>query len=164
MRRSIGWTLAASLLAPGLALAAQTAPHLAAGQAAPTAHPYDTNADVHQAVDAAFTRAKAEHKTVLIDFGGNWCPDCRMVGGVLDQPAMKPWLDKNFVLVMVDVGRMNKNQDIAARFGQKIHAVPTVLAVTPDGKLLNPQNPTALSDARHLSDQAVADQLAAWAP
>jgi hypothetical protein len=85
-----------------------------------------------------------------------------MVAGVLAAPEVKPWAAQGYVTVLVDVGRMKKNLDIAAQYGVKITAVPTVLVITPDGKLLNKDNVFALSNARSMSPQAVVDLLADW--
>ncbi len=146
------------LIAAALFLSA-AAPMLPPGQATPSAHPYDTEADAHAAVAAAFAEAHKTGKKVLLDFGGNWCPDCRMLAGVLEEPQVRSWTDQHFVTVMIDVGRYTKNTDIAARWGQKLHAAPTVLVVTADGKLINGDDPTGLADARSMSSQAVVDLL-----
>ena len=152
----------AAAVGPG-ARAASDAPALPPGLATPAAQPYDTTADAHRAVDTALAEGRRAHRIVLIDFGGDWCPDCRMLSGVLAEPAMQAWLARHAVLVTVDVGRFDRNTDIAARWGVPIRAVPTVLAVAPDGRLLDRADPTALSDDRSMSAQAVADQVAAWA-
>ena len=138
------------------------APLMPPGFATPAATPYDVSADAHAAVAAAFSQARTEHKLVLLDFGGNWCPDCRALAGVLASPQVKPWVDQGFVTVLVDVGRFKKNLDIAEKYGVKINAAPTVLIITPDGKLLNKDAVFALADARSMSAQAVVDLLAGW--
>jgi thiol-disulfide isomerase/thioredoxin len=128
-------------------------------------HPYDENADADRAVDAAFARAMHERKLVLIDLGGNWCPDCRILAGVMELPEVRAFLDAHFVAVSVDIGRFNKNLDIPARFGitGRLEGVPSVLIVTPDGRLLDNGHVAALADARTLTPQAIADWLAQWA-
>jgi len=147
------------LMAAGLP---SSPPTLPPGQAAPVQAPYDTTADAHAQVDAAFAAARASGRKVMIDFGGNWCPDCRMLAGVLAEPSVRGWADTKFVTVMVDIGRRTKNLDIAAKYGVQIKGVPAVLVITPDGKLLNGGNVAALADARSWSQQAVVDQLAKW--
>ena len=51
---------------------------------------------------AAIARAKANGKHVLLDFGGNWCPDCRVLGGVLELEEVKPAVAKTFEVAMID--------------------------------------------------------------
>ena len=144
------WLTAASPVVPG-------------GPAIPVAHPYDETADAHAQVDAAFADAKRSGRTVLLDFGGNWCPDCRILAGVLQEPPVAAWMASHFVVVKIDVGRRTKNMDISERYGVTVKGVPTVLMVTPDGKLQNPDDPYGLSDARSMSSQAVVDLLAKMA-
>jgi thioredoxin 1 len=141
---------------------ATTPPVLPPGQATPVQAPYDTHADAHAQVDAAFAAARATGRRVMIDFGGNWCPDCRMLAGVLAVPAVQQWSATQFETVMVDIGRRNKNLDIAQKYGVKIEGVPAVAILTPDGKLVNAGKVDALADARSWSQQAVIDLLAHW--
>jgi thioredoxin 1 len=153
----------ARLVPAALALLLMAAsPIVPAADAPPVQAPYDTQADAHAQVSAAFASARATGRLVMIDFGGNWCPDCRMLAGVLSAPQVKPWAEQGFASVMVDVGRMRKNLDIAAQYGVKITAVPTVLVLTPNGHLLNKDAVFALADARSMSPQAVVDLLASW--
>lgn len=128
----------------------------------PVAAPYGPTEGAQAQVDAAFKTAQESGRNVLIDFGGNWCPDCRMLAGVLDLPSVAPWVAAHFVTVSVNVGRINTNLDIARHYGVTIKAVPTVLIVTPQGRLLNPDGTLALGDARRMSAQAVVDLLAGW--
>jgi thiol-disulfide isomerase/thioredoxin len=146
-----------------VAAAPVAAPVVPPGKAAPVAQPYDTAADAHAAVAAAFTAARASGRDVLLDFGGNWCGDCRMLAGVLDMPQVQAWAANHFEVVYIDVGRFTKNTDIARQYGVKLTAAPTVLVLTPDGRRLNPNQEFALADARRMSAQAVVDLLASWA-
>ena len=152
--------VALSLTGPALALTAP--PQVPAGQPQPVAHPYDAPAAAHDAVDAAERQAKQTGRRLLIDFGGNWCPDCRMLAGVMQLGTVRSWITQNFVPVSVNVDHLNANMDIARRYGVVIKAVPTVLIVTPDGKLLNPDGTLTLGNARTMSSQAVVDQLGKW--
>ncbi len=138
------------------------APVLPPGQAAPIQAPYDTKADAHEEVDAAFSAARLTGRAVMLDFGGNWCPDCRMLAGVLAVPVVHSWVDKHFVTVMIDIGRRDKNVDIAKKCGVSLEGGPAVGVLTADGKLLNPGKVEALANARSWSQQAVVDLLASW--
>ena len=61
----------------------------------PLPYPYDEAADADAAVARARAAAKAHHKLLLIDLGGNWCPDCRVLAGTLELPALKAFMDKH---------------------------------------------------------------------
>lgn len=101
---------------------------------------------------------------MLIDFGANWCADCRVLAGVLELPEMKPWIAKEFELVQVDVGEFDRNLDIPKRFsGGRLGAIPAIFVIDPrTNKLRNADSTLALGDARVMRPQAIADWLASW--
>jgi thiol-disulfide isomerase/thioredoxin len=101
--------------------------------------PYNEAADADSDVAAALARARISGKRVLIDLGGNWCPDCIMLANVMALPELKPFLEAHYEIAMVDVGRFDRNLQVPARFGiiQRLAGVPAILIVTPDGKLIN---------------------------
>ncbi len=147
---------------PALAVGLPAPAGLPSTQPVPDPHPYDTTADAHAQVDAAFAAAKQSGRDVLIDFGANWCPDCRMLNGVMQMPAVKAWRDSRFETVMVNVDHFNTNMDVAARYGVTVKQIPTVLVFTPQGRLLDPDGTLALGHARGMSPQAAVDQIATW--
>ena len=138
--------------------------------ATPLPEPYDPAADSDpHAVDAKIARARAqalaEHKLLLIDMGGNWCPDCRILAGTMALPNLHRFVDAHYVEVTVDAGRhINQNLQVAARFGvSKLDGVPSVFIVDPaTGGLVDSGHTAALSDARDMSPQGLADWLAQW--
>lgn len=127
--------------------------------------PYDEAANAMAAVDRARTKARAAHKLLLIDLGGNWCLDCRILAGTMDLPEVAAFLRRHFELVTVDVGRFDKNLSVPAHYGitQRLEGVPSLLVVDPrTDKLINSGRTAALADARSMSPQALADWLAQW--
>jgi thiol:disulfide interchange protein len=128
--------------------------------------PFATNANADADVDAAFARAAKSGKRVMIDLGGNWCADCRILSGLMERPELHAFLASHYELVTVDVGRFNKNLDIPARFGivTRLEGVPAILVATPDGRLVNAGRVSAIQDARRMTPQALADWLARWTP
>ena len=127
--------------------------------------PYDENANADAVVAAAKARAHRAHKLLLIDLGGNWCLDCRLLAGTIDLPEVKAFVVRHYEMVTVDVGRFTKNAQIPARYGitGRLKGVPAVLIVDPrTDRLVNKGHETALSDARSMTPQALADWLAQW--
>jgi thiol:disulfide interchange protein len=156
--------LAASLLAgftdPAPRLGAQSLLQLPR----PLPAPYDPGADAAGAVDAALARSRKSGKPVVLDFGANWCVDCRVFAGVLALPEMRRYVARNFELVTIDVGQFDRNLEIAGRYGVKLTAVPAVLVVEArTGKLRNRRNVLGIGDARTMQPQQMADWLAKWA-
>ena len=161
--------LLASALAAAPAMAAVHAPHLDIASfdqlAQPLPLPYNTTADADRAVTEARQRAIARHKLLLVDLGGNWCPDCRILAGTLENPRLKAFVEEHYELVMVDIGRFDKNLQIPARYGitRRLDGVPALLVIDPrDNRLIDKGHVTALADARSMSPQALADWLASW--
>jgi thiol-disulfide isomerase/thioredoxin len=128
--------------------------------------PYDAKVGADASVDSAAATAKTEHKLLLIELGANWCADCRLLAGVMALPEVRTFVDTHYVVVTVDIGRMNRNLQIPARYGVKgLDAVPALLVVDPNtGTLLNKGRVFALQDARRMTPQALADWLAQWTP
>ena len=153
--------LAGLMLIAGSAVAVAP-PTISAKAVKPVQAPYDEKADAHAQVAKAIADAKANHKYVLLDFGGNWCPDCRVLAGVLSAPEVQGAVQSTFSVAMIDVGRFNKNMDIPKGYGVKVDGVPAVIILDPDGHFLNSGNPTALANAREMTPQAIVDTVFGW--
>ena len=109
--------------------------------------------------------ARSTHRLLMIDLGGNWCGDCRVLAGTMDLPEMRRFVDAHYVVVTVDVGRFDKNLQIPARYGIKdrLEGVPSLLIVDPkSNRLVDAGHIAALADARHMDPQSLADWLAQW--
>jgi hypothetical protein len=131
----------------------------------PLPYPYDEDAKANAQVARAKAQARKAHKLVLIDLGGNWCADCRILAGTMQLPEVKRFVGRHYVVAMIDVGRFDRNLQVPAHYGihEKLEGVPALLIVDPKtDKLLNAGDVTALDDARHMSPQALADWLAQW--
>ncbi len=156
------------LLTASAALAAVPAPRVGLASRdrlpQPLPLPYDEHADADRQVAQAKIRARAEGKRLLIDLGGNWCGDCRVLAGVMALPEVANFVRRHYVVVAVDVGRLDKNAQISRHYGiARVTGVPALLVVDPKtDRLLNSGRIFALTDARHMTPQALADWLAQW--
>jgi thiol-disulfide isomerase/thioredoxin len=132
----------------------------------PLPYPYDEAAKADAQVARAKARAKAAGKLLLIDLGGNWCGDCRILTATMDRPELKAFVDRHYEVVLVDVGHMDKNLQIPGHYGISDHlagGVPALLVVDPKtDRLIDGGHISALEDARHMTPQALADWLAQW--
>ncbi|MGA0603545.1 thioredoxin family protein [Caulobacter sp. KR2-114] len=157
----------AMLLAAGPGAQAAPAPHVSIASLkqlpTPLPYPYDVDADAEAAVKAALARARVGHKRVLLDLGGNWCADCRILAAVLQLPEIAAFMKAHYEVVTVDVGRYDRNMQIPARYGlARLPGAPTVLVLDEHGRLINAGHESALTDARSMTPQALADWLASW--
>ncbi|KQZ19744.1 thioredoxin family protein [Caulobacter sp. Root1472] len=129
----------------------------------PLPYPYDEKADANAEVAAAAKRAKAAHKLLLIDLGGNWCPDCRILAGVMRLPEVRAFVDQHYEVVTVDVGRFDRNLEVPERYGvSDLEGVPALLIVDEGGQLRNRKELINVTDDRHKRPQQMVDWLAKW--
>jgi len=168
MRHALLTAALVALAAPSVPLAAP-APKMAISGfeqlQTPLPYPYDEAANADRAVARATAKAKKAGKLLLIDLGGNWCGDCRILTATMDRPELKAFLDKHYVTVLVDVGHFDKNLQVPAHWGvtERLEGVPAILVVDPKtDKLLDPGVVSDIQDARHMTPQALADWLAKW--
>jgi thiol-disulfide isomerase/thioredoxin len=149
---------------PALSASLGQAPVVAETTIVAAPHPYDEGADADAVVAAAQQQAQAAGKRLMVVFGANWCPDCRALAGVLQMGDVRGWTDQHYVIVEVDVGRFDKNLDLAARFDRdlKHSGIPTVAIVSQNGGVLNTTDARILSDARSMTPQSIVDVLARW--
>jgi thiol-disulfide isomerase/thioredoxin len=131
----------------------------------PLPYPFDASLDAEAQLARGLARARVTGRLLLVELGGNWCADCRLLDGVMALPEVSTFVDAHFVEVHIDVGRMDRNLQIPARYGVKnLVGVPSVLVIDRDGRLLNFGHTAALADARTMTPQALADWLAQWTP
>jgi thiol-disulfide isomerase/thioredoxin len=168
MRNLFALAFVMSLAAVGAGFAAP-APHVGIASFAqlrtPLPYPYDEAANADAAVARARARAIAHHRLLLIDLGGNWCGDCRILTATMALPEVKAFVDAHYEVVTVDVGRFDRNLQIPARYGirNRLEGVPSLLIVEPrSNRLLDAGHVAALADARHMDPQSLADWLAKW--
>lgn len=123
--------------------------------------PYDETANAPQEVQRAFDAAAKTNRPVLVIFGANWCGDCRALDIALKSPANAALMDKEFVVVKVDVGKFDKNLDVVERAGVTIKkGIPAAAVLSPQRKLLYATQGGELANARQMSETGVHDFFA----
>ena len=146
---------ATQLFAAALVAASATAVH-AADAAAGGPGPYDEQADARADINTAVARAAKEGKQVLVVYGANWCKDCLALNKGFGQGHLGGAVDKRFVTVKVNVGRFDKNVDLANQMGVTLKkGIPTVAVLGADGQVLGTTKGGELADARNLGEDAV---------
>jgi thioredoxin 1 len=128
---------------------------------------YDENADAKEEIAAAIREAASHAPTrnVVLVFGGNWCTDCRVLNAQMHEGDLAALLAKSFVVVKINIGRMDRNLDLAARYGVPIkNGVPALAVLNSRGKLLYAQDQGQFADARHMSPASIKAFFERWKP
>jgi thioredoxin 1 len=116
-------------------------------------------------ITAALKTAATTHKRILLDFGGNWCPDCVVLDIYFHDPANRRILDANFVLVHVNIGHMDANLDIAQRYEVPLQrGVPALAVLSEQGKLLYSQKGGEFEAMSRMESSDVTKFLVQWKP
>jgi thioredoxin 1 len=124
---------------------------------------YPAAANATSDVANALAQAAREHKRVILDFGGNWCGDCRVLDFYFHDAANLPVLDANYVLVHVNIGQYDQNRDLAARYGIPLEkGVPALVILNPNGEVLFSQRNGEFEDTRKLDSASVTEFLNRW--
>ncbi len=109
---------------------------------------FDPTQDAASQLDVKLKGAAISGKKLLVIMGGNWCHDSAALANMLDSPRFVGMITQKYEVLFVDVGvpqtGKGRNLDIAKRFGiKKVKGTPTVLVVSPEGKLLNSKKDAA---------------------
>ena len=114
---------------------------------------------------AALKTAAANHKRILLDFGGNWCGDCQVLDIYFHDPANRPLLEANFVLVHINIGRSDANLDLARQYGVPLEkGVPALAVLSDKGTLLYSQRGGEFEAMRRMESSSVTSFLRQWEP
>jgi thioredoxin 1 len=80
-------------------------------------------------------------------------------------PSNRPILETNFVLVHINIGHMDVNLDIAARYQVPVNkGVPALAVLSERGKLLYSQKSGEFEAMRRMESSSVTQFLVQWKP
>ncbi|HEX4006226.1 MAG TPA: thioredoxin family protein [Acidobacteriaceae bacterium] len=124
---------------------------------------YGDPAGAHAEVRDALARAAREHKRVILDFGGNWCGDCQVLDIYFHREPNAALLAGNFILVDINIGHFDANEDIAQKYDVPLHkGVPALAVLDSHGKLLYSQTNGEFESMRRMDPNSVTDFLQHW--
>jgi thiol-disulfide isomerase/thioredoxin len=97
-----------------------------------------------------------QNKQSIIIFGANWCPDARLLEGVLRLPTVKDFLKSNVNILNIDVGNYEINTNLFSYFDSEIEdGIPRVFIMDAKGKNINLHKNEVMRKAREFSTQEI---------
>lgn len=126
---------------------------------------YDENADARKQITMAIAEASRRGKNVVLDFGANWCGDCHALYEQMHKPALSTLIERSFVVVKIDVGRFNKNLDVAEKYRVPVrHGIPALAVLDKHGTLLFAMDQGQFADASQMSSESIRAFFEKWKP
>ncbi|MFF0218092.1 thioredoxin family protein [Streptomyces vinaceus] len=124
---------------------------------------YDSSADAQKLIDAALRTAKSEGRMVLLDFGANWCGNCKAADKVFGQPQTAALLGKSYQLVKIDIGgNSSANSALLRKYSPSggTYTMPVLVVVTPSGTV---RTDTHVTGNPSLTAEGINSFLRQWA-
>ena len=131
--------------------------------AQPNPQLYPTGTNAAEEIREALSSARKQGKRVLLVFGGNWCLDCHVLDNAFHQPRIAPLLNSNFVVVHVDIGKYDKNLNLAKKYRANLEKGVPSLAVL-DARATVLYSTFDFERARVMSEEDVIGFLDKWKP
>ena len=125
---------------------------------------YDPAADAEKAIEEAVVKAGNENKQVMIQVGGNWCPWCIKLHNYFnDNDTVKTLLSENYIYVMVNYSKENKNEEVMERleYPQRF-GFPILVILDAKGNRLHTQDTGFLEKNRSYDTSKVERFLKSW--
>jgi protein disulfide-isomerase len=118
--------------------------------------PYNESADAKLDIKQALAQAATANTPVIVVFGANWCGDCKMLDHAMKKGASAPLFARDFKIVKVNVGRFDKNVDVAKSYGVPLEkGIPAVAIISTNNELLYATKEGELADARKMGDNGI---------
>jgi thiol-disulfide isomerase/thioredoxin len=72
-------------------------------------------------------------KQPVVIFGANWCPDCRILSAVLNLKTVNEYINDNFEILYIDLGRYDINMSLMEFFDiMPQQGIPRVVILNKD--------------------------------
>ena len=127
---------------------------------------YHPDADAAKDIEQAIARARAEHKYVLIQAGGNWCGWCiEFARFAKADPQLDSVINSAFVWYHLNFSKENQNKAVFAKYGYaQRFGFPVFIILDENGQRLHTQNSEYLEEGKSYSKRKVQAFLEMWSP
>jgi thiol:disulfide interchange protein len=125
---------------------------------------FDPARDAARDLETALRIARASHRNVIVDVGGEWCSWCHIMDRFFAADRELDKLrDRNFVWLKVNFSKENLNEALLRRW-PKIEGYPHLFVLDGSGRLLHSQDTSVLERGKSYDPTAVYAFLVKWAP
>ena len=119
-------------------------------------NPYNEAADAKAEIRQTLAQAASTNTPVIVVFGANWCGDCKMLDTAMKNGTSASLLSRDFKVVKVNVGRFDKNLDVAKSYGVPLsNGIPAVAIISPKNEVLYVTREGELANARKMGDKGI---------
>jgi len=131
-----------------------------------TAHLYNVTDNAEKEISAAVKKAKAEHKFVLLQGGGNWCSWCKRFSITVAQDMkLDSIVNADFIVYHLNYSEENKNEKLYAKYGYpQRFGFPVFIILDEDGNRIHTQNSGYLEEGKGYNHDKIAEFFEAWSP
>jgi thioredoxin-related protein len=126
---------------------------------------FDRTVDAEALIASAIVRAAPRHRTIMLLMDANWCPWCRRLHqAITENPEVAALLNRQFILVYVDVSTRNdrkRNARTVGRFGNPVQefGLPVFVVLDARGNKVGVRETSSLSAP---TDEEVSRKLLAF--
>lgn len=118
--------------------------------------PYDEKVVDSLQLDEFIDLSISKGKQPVVIFGGNWCPDCRILEGTLAMPTIKKFLQQHYQVMHIDIGRYDRNMDLMDHLNiESKKGVPRVVILDLEKNIMNSSTSSEWTTARDRKQQEI---------
>lgn len=119
-------------------------------------YPFDGEAIDHAALEAFIKVTIGQNKKSIIIFGANWCPDALHLEAVMQLPTISKFIQANFEVMRVDLGKYDLNMTAIELFGiPSTEGIPRVFILDLLGNPMNRDSNDKWRSARDSNAQEI---------
>ena len=120
--------------------------------------PYDEKIIDSSELDKFINQSINNDKQPVVIFGGNWCPDCRILAGTLAMPTIKKFLQRYYRIIHIDIGRYDRNMEFMNHLNiEPKKGVPRVVILDFKKNIVNSSTSSEWTTARDRKEQEIYD-------
>lgn len=122
---------------------------------------YNEGANAKKELSLSLIEAKAKDTYLLLEFGANYCPDCRQLARLFKTREIREWLNKHLIVLPIDVGMSHeKNRDISKKYGDPVESgIPSLVLLDASGVMAFATTNGELAQARNVEKEELLEWL-----